>query len=46
MAVWAVSIPTKDSPEIYVKIMNPSESEQVLRINAEDVFSGRMLLSK
>lgn len=44
MAVWAVSIPQEDSPEIYVRILNPGESEQVLRINAKDVFSGKLLL--
>jgi len=45
MAVFAVSIPQKYSPELYVKILNPDENEQVLRINAEDVFSGRVSLN-
>jgi len=44
MAVWAVAIPQKYSPEIYVKILNPGESEQVIKINAEDVFSGKLPL--
>jgi len=46
MAVWAVAIPQNKSPELYIKILNPNESEQVLRINAEDVFSGKQLLDK
>lgn len=46
MAVWAVAIPQDDSPEIYVRILNPGEDEQILRINAEDIFSGKLILSK
>ena len=46
MAVWAVSIPQNKSPELYIKILNPNDDEQVLRINTEDVFSGKLLLNK
>ncbi|MDF2502112.1 MAG: peptidase acyl-coenzyme A:6-aminopenicillanic acid acyl-transferase [Anaerosporomusa subterranea] len=45
MAVWAVSIPQSMSPELYVRILNPGEAERVLRINTEDVFSGKLLLN-
>jgi hypothetical protein len=45
MAVWAVEIPQVSSPEIYVKILNRNENEQILRIAADDVFNGKIVLS-
>jgi len=44
MAVWAVAIPQNQSPELYIRILNPNESERVIRINAGDVFAGKLLL--
>jgi isopenicillin-N N-acyltransferase like protein len=41
MAVWAVQIPLKGSPQIYARILNPNEDEKVLRITADDVFNGK-----
>jgi len=46
MAVWAVAIPQNKFPELYIKILNPNESEQVLKINSEEIFSGKVLLNK
>lgn len=46
MAVWAVAIPQNSSPELYIRILNPNESEQLLRINPEDVFNGKLILNK
>lgn len=40
MAVWAVSIPQDQSPELYIRLLN-KDAEKVIRIKAEDVFSGR-----
>jgi len=45
MAVWAVQIPPSGSPEIHIKILNPNENEQNLRIIADDVFSGKLVLN-
>ncbi|MBP2654640.1 MAG: peptidase acyl-coenzyme A:6-aminopenicillanic acid acyl-transferase [Firmicutes bacterium] len=44
MAVWAVKIPPKGSPEVYVRVLNPNENEKVLRIIADDVFTGKIVL--
>ena len=44
VAVWAVHLPPYGSPQLYVKLLNPGESEQILSLNADDVFNGKMHL--
>ena len=44
MGVWAVRIPQEGSPEVYVRILNPNENEQVFRFSADDVFTGKIVL--
>ncbi|MBP2651696.1 MAG: peptidase acyl-coenzyme A:6-aminopenicillanic acid acyl-transferase [Firmicutes bacterium] len=44
MAVWAVQIPPEGSPEVYIRILNPNEAEKVVRITADDVFTGKLVL--
>lgn len=39
MAVWAVKIPANGSPELYVRLLNPGEEEEVIRISAADLWS-------
>ena len=41
VAIWAVNLPPKGSPEIYLRILNPNEDEKVFRLNVADVFAGR-----
>lgn len=45
MATWAVSLPRNSSPELYVRLLNPGESERVTRIDVDDVFSGKVQLN-
>ena len=45
MSVWAVNIPQAGSPEIYVRILNPDEKEQIISCTADDVFSGKIVLN-
>ncbi|WP_371369630.1 hypothetical protein SRRS_27170 [Sporomusa rhizae] len=44
MATWAVSIPPYGSPELYVKILNPGESEQIKKVKVEDIFDEKLEL--
>lgn len=39
MAVWAVQIPANGSPELYVRLLNPGEEEEIIRISAADIWS-------
>lgn len=44
VAVWAVSISPAGPDELYVRILNPDEPEQVFRMNIPDVFSGKVMI--
>ena len=44
MAVWGVQIPPEGSPEVYVRILNPNEDEKVVKITAENVFNGKIVV--
>lgn len=39
LATWAVTIPAKGYPELYIKLLNPGEKEKIIRIRAEYVFN-------
>jgi hypothetical protein len=48
VAVWAVDLPKRGAPQVFVKILNPGEKVETFRLNAADAFSGhwhRRLLS-
>ena len=45
LATWSVRIPEAGSPELFIRILNPGEDERVVRINADDVFSGKAIVN-
>ncbi|HWQ61155.1 MAG TPA: carcinine hydrolase/isopenicillin-N N-acyltransferase family protein, partial [Negativicutes bacterium] len=45
LATWAVRIPESGSPELHIRILNPGEEERVIRVNSDDVFSGKLIVN-
>jgi len=43
LSTWAVEIPPKGDPYLYVRILNPGEEERVFRKTASEIFSDRYL---
>ncbi len=43
LATWAVKLPQKGSPELYVRLFNPGEKPKIFKFQAADIFNGHGL---
>lgn len=41
LAIWAVIIPPQSTPELQVRILNPGEEEQIVKLTLKEIFKMR-----